>query len=429
MKKSYQSKKKLIILAAFALPSIMYAQTNTFPSSGNTGIGTSSPNAKLQVCGDSKLDGDLNVKDSLKAKDVKIEGELSVVGDATFNSSVNLHKYRFIGGDLVTEYIPGLGGFPGTLRSGRLSGSGTAIPLPCINPTVPFINAVEGLNVSYHYPSGSSTAITLTAGVNGIDGIVDLAGNNPGGAEPKLLINNGCGKDVEICTGAGGGRVAVGNMFEVGLPITDANIAANINASEIRTGLQVTTNHNTDNKFNTRLFVNRNLTNALTVTNTTLSKDVFTVTGSGSVLLNTQDNTPYSYGLKINLTNPLQKCIALFDPLDNKEKFLVYGNGHVYCRELFVKLDFLPDFVFEPNYKLQSYQELESYLKANKHLPGIPSEKEVVSTNLNVGEMQALQLQKIEELTLYVLDLNKRLEQAEAQNTALQAEIKAIKNK
>lgn len=68
------------------------------------------------------------------------------------------------------------------------------------------------------------------------------------------------------------------------------------------------------------------------------------------------------------------------------------------------------DFVFDKNYKLQPLTEVESYIKANKHLPGIPSADEVVASGLDLAEMDAKLLQKIEELWLHVIDLKKENE-------------------
>ena len=64
----------------------------------------------------------------------------------------------------------------------------------------------------------------------------------------------------------------------------------------------------------------------------------------------------------------------------------------------------VPDYVFAPNYELQTLNSLENYIQANRHLPNIPSAKEVETNGQNLGEMQLKLLEKIEELTLYVID-------------------------
>ncbi len=68
------------------------------------------------------------------------------------------------------------------------------------------------------------------------------------------------------------------------------------------------------------------------------------------------------------------------------------------------------DFVFYDDYELMSLQEVERFIKTHKHLPGIPSEKEVKENGILLGEMNAKLLQKIEELTLYVIELQKEVE-------------------
>lgn len=69
------------------------------------------------------------------------------------------------------------------------------------------------------------------------------------------------------------------------------------------------------------------------------------------------------------------------------------------------------DHVFEPDYKLMPLPELEKFIQKNKHLPGIPTATEVVKDGLDLGKMNALLLQKVEELTLHVIELKKELEE------------------
>ena len=91
-------------------------------------------------------------------------------------------------------------------------------------------------------------------------------------------------------------------------------------------------------------------------------------------------------------------------------------NGKIVAKEVEVTLDGWADYVFQDNYKLRSLGELEKYIKKHKHLPGIPSEKEVVEQGLNVGEMNQKMLEKIEELSLYVIELQKEIEQLKSKN-------------
>jgi hypothetical protein len=72
------------------------------------------------------------------------------------------------------------------------------------------------------------------------------------------------------------------------------------------------------------------------------------------------------------------------------------------------------DFVFEPSYKLMALPTLEKYLLTNKHLPYIPSAKEVETNGYNVAEMDAKLLRTVEELTLQVIALSKQVEEMKA---------------
>ncbi|MEJ0055097.1 MAG: hypothetical protein WDN75_05240 [Bacteroidota bacterium] len=85
-------------------------------------------------------------------------------------------------------------------------------------------------------------------------------------------------------------------------------------------------------------------------------------------------------------------------------------NGTIYGKEVKVDLSVPgPDYVFEKSYNLPSLDEVKSYIDENKHLPEVPSAKEMEKNGINVSEMNMLLLKKIEELTLYVLELKKRM--------------------
>ena len=81
--------------------------------------------------------------------------------------------------------------------------------------------------------------------------------------------------------------------------------------------------------------------------------------------------------------------------------------GRIFSREIKVTVDAGADHVFQDDYKLQELDKLEAFIQENKHLPESPSEKEMQENGLEVGEFQIKLLQKIEELTLYVIDLKK----------------------
>lgn len=87
-------------------------------------------------------------------------------------------------------------------------------------------------------------------------------------------------------------------------------------------------------------------------------------------------------------------------------------NGNILAKEIKVKTDIsVPDYVFEPDYKIQSLAEIETYVKEHKHLPEIPSAKEIGEKGLDLGAMNLLLLKKVEELTLHAIDNEKAREE------------------
>jgi hypothetical protein len=84
-------------------------------------------------------------------------------------------------------------------------------------------------------------------------------------------------------------------------------------------------------------------------------------------------------------------------------------NGSIHAKKVVIETGW-SDFVFDKNYQLLSLAEVEAYIKKNGHLPNIPSATEVENNGGDLGELVKLQMQKIEELTLYVIRLEKELE-------------------
>lgn len=86
-------------------------------------------------------------------------------------------------------------------------------------------------------------------------------------------------------------------------------------------------------------------------------------------------------------------------------------NGTIRSKEVIVELANWSDFVFDNNYNLMSLKETERFIKQYGHLPNVPSAAEVEKEGIELGEMNAILLQKIEELTLYVIELQKQIDE------------------
>lgn len=101
-------------------------------------------------------------------------------------------------------------------------------------------------------------------------------------------------------------------------------------------------------------------------------------------------------------------------------------NGTIRSKEVKVEANW-SDFVFDNDYELRTLEEVEEHINEMGHLPEIPSEAEVTENGINLGEMDAKLLQKIEELTLYMIDMNKRMNEIEQENLELKESNKELK--
>lgn len=112
----------------------------------------------------------------------------------------------------------------------------------------------------------------------------------------------------------------------------------------------------------------------------------------------------------INTTNSTpQVWIGSPDPTHTFAEFQVKGT--IACKQLFVVSNTAwPDYVFKKDYKLMPLSKVEEFYTKENHLPGIPSAEEIKEKDIDVGEMNAMLLKKIEELTIYVVEQDKKIE-------------------
>ncbi|HMI08625.1 MAG TPA: hypothetical protein VK528_13835 [Flavobacterium sp.] len=103
--------------------------------------------------------------------------------------------------------------------------------------------------------------------------------------------------------------------------------------------------------------------------------------------------------------------------------YKLFVNGGILTEQIRVSLDSpWADYVFHKNYKLASLSEVESFIADNGHLPNVPSAQQVKENGIELGDMAKIQQEKIEELTLYLIQQNKAIEE-------LKAEVKALKER
>ena len=131
-------------------------------------------------------------------------------------------------------------------------------------------------------------------------------------------------------------------------------------------------------------------------------------TNSGNLPLSNQDTNYIGFFIS-NIANNVG--IGTTSPTNKLEV-----NGKIRSKEVIVEATGWPDYVFETDYDLPTLAEIEAYINTHKHLPEIPSAKEIEENGLTLGEMNALLLKKIEELTLHIIEQEKRIKKLESQN-------------
>ncbi len=101
-------------------------------------------------------------------------------------------------------------------------------------------------------------------------------------------------------------------------------------------------------------------------------------------------------------------------------------NGTAKAEEIIVTENVGADFVFERDYRLPALAEVKKYIQKNKHLPEIPSAKEMIEHGVSVGKLQIKLLQKIEELTLYVIELEEQAQERLQRIESLESKVDAL---
>lgn len=457
------------------------AQTNTFPATGNVGIGTLTPASALEVVGTGKIGGASN------NLTVDANGNLAFSGNAAYKVGGNKYAFQFSGngnygmffnqtnvryelrnnaaaatffvgadngngyflgnlglgvqtaaakldvagkvkivdgtqgvGKVLTSDANGLASWQTPTGGGTITGSGSAGNLAFWTGTMALgtnanlfwdntnarlgigtatpankldISGVGGIRVSTTNPgSGTADWIAGNYGATTGDRVVmgNLLGkatigahNNTLTAWAPLLINQG-GGNVAIGTASANGQLQLSNSL-INRKIVLYELANNdnqyigfgANPSTLRYQVDATT---ADHVF-------------YAGSSSTVSNELMRIKGNGNVTIGV--TTPAT-GYKLTVA------------------------GKIICTELKVQLQPFPDYVFEKNYNLRTIKEVENHINTYKRLPGMPSAKEVESGGMNVGEMQGKVVEKVEELTLYIIQQQKQIEASQKQVVALQ---------
>lgn len=403
--------------------------TNT----GNVGIGTYTPQYKLDVLGDARISnnlfvgGGIVITDKVDASTEVKTGDVIVNGFGTFNGGA-----RFAGvltatqgimfdnaGSKGISFTSGTGGNPDVYSFGRLGGGTGPVVNPCFAPVgptsltrweFPGVMQIYSADNAGNYVTGK-TILTMASWGDGSS--LDVAGGNPG----SLLIDYFCGKDVAICTGSLGGIVSMGNQVSMA---NSARIGYDgTNPIDVTTALSIFNGSRDGIKFTSPY----NNTKLISISNSNLpGVSPFLVNGDGTSQINTF-NTSEAFAIKGYDGINFNKVLSING--DGRTSigdsyiptgYMLAVKGKIISEEVVVELrGNWPDYVFNKEYKLIPLKDLETFIKNNKHLPNIPSAKQITKDGVPVGDLVKKQMEKIEELTLYMIDQQKQIDELKKQ--------------
>lgn len=366
--------KKIILLSAFLCISVNYlfSQTNTFPTSGSVGIGTTAPNAKAQLEVNNGNIGKVKIGDVVYIGSTErvysgnaVFGRNIYTGDADNVRALYTH---FIGSQYI---LMGNTGISFNVTTGNVT-SGDIV----------------NNQVAMFTPQGFSVGGNIGIGTATPAGPLDIV-KNPAVADNEIYFTGQSGANqnsnslrlnfVGLNQKAGFGIQALNTggygTKDLVFYAHDANIQPNY------TGYDEVVRF----KSNGNVGIGTTTPAAkLDVNGTTYSRKLFVGTPDANTVTNMGTNL-----LAVNGT-------AVFV----KAKVALYGTAW-------------PDYVFAPTYKLPRLDSLEQFIKLNGHLPEVPKAEEVEKNGIDLGSNQALLLKKIEELTLIIIEQNKRIEKLE----------------
>lgn len=392
----------------------------TILENGNVGIGISDPQATLHVAGSFILDGNFNVNGDITAENVKANVNVEAGQDVTAGNNmvatndVSAGQNMTAGNNVMATNDVNAGqnvtagqdvSATNNVAAGQDVTAGNNVN--ATNDLVAGQNVTAGQDVSATNNVAAGQDVTAGNNVNATNDLV--AGQNVTAGQDVSATNNvAAGQDVTA-----GNNMAATNDVNAGNNVVAANdLSAGQNvtaANNVAAGQDVTAGNN--------VMASNDVEAAQNMT-------------AGN---NIEANNDITAGNDVNVGNNLSVAsdaflngrVGIGIPADNMPPgYLLYVSDGILAERVKVALkdsgDWA-DFVFDEDYPLLPLHEVKGFIEKNGHLPGVPSASKVADEGIDVAKMDAVLLQKVEELTLYILQLKK-------ENDLMRKELDELKN-
>ncbi len=362
---------------------------------GNLGIGIApSPAFKLDVIGDARISNNLYVGGGIvitdqvhaatqvKGLDFKVDNSLAVAGASSFTGTANFK------GALQNTALAGAG-----ISKVYSNAQGVIFRGPYVPPTWECVSGTPNWNIGGNNFNSIGLAGVPDANIGTCDDADFILKSNN---NPKIWLKNTGGNEyVGFGTSSpsqkfhfSGGNTLFNDNVGIGSTTPVLGFKLNVVGQLNQIANCFESTHNANYGYNTKVVVNRDLTKAFAVFNTTTGSAVesFRVYGNGQTQIGTQTQ------------------------VGTHSDALLTVFGKMVSTSCFIRTYSWADYVFANDYKLPNLYDVEKYYLANKHLPEIPSEKEVLENGIDVAQMNKLLLKKIEEMTILMVKQQKDID-------------------
>ena len=422
---------------------------NTFPSSGNVGIGTNSPQYPLDVHGSARITdtvftSDVVITNQMQADTVRsvrtaVTGTATVLGYlglGTINPNVRLdvNGNANVSGMMRVYRINGLAG-DSILRLGDsslyiLTGQNriawnsvtynniTRFGMSIGNTSNNEMLGLHSIGLGQNIGTGSSALFSIVMG----SGVAGGRLTNPNANSmmvgfnsdvPTFTINssNGAGTTGNVSIGHGIGKVNFGDAQSTAL-----NFGAGYMGFNAIRDFNGNWTIGTDNANNGAAVVYTNVQGSIYFAN---------VKSNGSSVQTLSDANIFN---SVKMTIGANGNVGIGTAPSSTYKLVVEGT--LGAREVKVTLNSWPDYVFDKEHQMLPLEKYGDYLDKNHHLYNFPSANDLMSAGgLELGKMQVMQTEKLEELYLYVIELNRKNEMLSGEVELLKQEIELLKKK